>query len=100
MAIVSINEESNLVRVEWFEKGETKGKDLEFRLVSLLNPTLKFKEELLPDLAESCTQDSTNVSRKVKLICRKTNSGRKQTTPVLNELQTEIIPKQTTSKTC
>ncbi|XP_044752591.1 kinesin-like protein KIF2A [Coccinella septempunctata] len=97
--VVSINQESNFVRVEWFEDGETKGKDLDFRVASMLNPTLKFNNTALPESPKKIVNETNNLPRKnIPVNNRRTNIGRKRITPV-HELETpEIIPKLTTSR--
>ncbi|GMT14917.1 hypothetical protein PFISCL1PPCAC_6214, partial [Pristionchus fissidentatus] len=53
-AVISdIKREKGVVTVEWFEKGETKGKEIEWNLLLKINPTLMGKPQLSQILSQS-----------------------------------------------
>lgn len=94
--VVAINQEGNFLRVEWFEKGDTKGKDVDFRVASMLNPAVKFKNLESPDSTKRSIQE-TNIPRKnIPINNRRTNLGRKREPPVSEMETVEVLPKLTT----
>jgi len=64
-AVISgVNSETNSVTVEWFEKGETKGKEIELEALLRLNP----------DLQESVEEVQNILPSKLKRVCIFSNS--------------------------
>lgn len=52
--VVAVNQEAGVIRVEWFENGETKGKDIDFKVVRMLNPNIALS------IADISTRKITN----------------------------------------
>eukprot|EP00914_Ancora_sagittata_P003821 GHVO01008260.1.p1 GENE.GHVO01008260.1~~GHVO01008260.1.p1 ORF type:complete len:115 (-),score=8.04 GHVO01008260.1:417-761(-) len=87
-AVVSgINLESRSVTVEWFEKGETKGKEIDLDQAYSLNPELLPKRNILQTQKDS-SENSPRPKRKV--VLSKSNklesSGGVKETPRNNRL--------------
>ncbi|KAK9888810.1 hypothetical protein WA026_001033 [Henosepilachna vigintioctopunctata] len=104
--VVAINQEGNFVRVEWFENGETKGKDLDFRVAAMLNPNLKFFNI---EESQKCSKQSVDdcmvnkvPRRGIPVNNRRTNIAKKRiaASNVMSEMSTpaEIISKLNSSK--
>ncbi|KAL3280959.1 hypothetical protein HHI36_004184 [Cryptolaemus montrouzieri] len=103
--VVAVNQEGNFVRVEWFENGETKGKDLDFNVAAMLNPNLKMSNsETSPKFAKPNNVENCFVNpqrRGIPVNNRRTNVGKKRlTSNMLSEISTpaETIPKLNSSR--
>ncbi|XP_070195318.1 kinesin-like protein KIF2A isoform X6 [Littorina saxatilis] len=68
-AVISgVNQETQSATVEWFEKGETKGKEIEAEAIFALNPSL------VPANDGSASRDTATAKRVTLTECRSTSS--------------------------
>lgn len=63
-AVVSkINEHSRSVTVEWYERGETKGKEVELDAILQLNANLLQEQHVAPEPKKQATAPLSRVNR-------------------------------------
>lgn len=61
LAVISgINHETSAITVEWFEKGETKGKEIDFEQLLDLNPALSCTDAVVLEAENETAPQRTN----------------------------------------
>nr|CAH8863478.1 unnamed protein product [Trichobilharzia regenti] len=99
-AIVSgINATSKSVTVEWYEKGEAKGKEVEFEAIFQLNPNLKYSVPLAEHVCGTGDTNRNPPSSHRPSSTNQTNEILRNATPVTNPLQPSSVPAASTTNT-
>ncbi|CAH8863633.1 unnamed protein product [Trichobilharzia szidati] len=97
-AIVSgINTTSKSVTVEWYEKGEAKGKEIEFEAIFQLNPNLKYTGPLTDDVCGTGDNSRSHSAKEIpapshRPASNQANEIHRNSTPLSYPLQPSSVP--------
>lgn len=67
--VSKINYDARSVTVEWYERNETKGKEIELDTILQLNAELAQQEELAASMPKIIKQTTSNALTRVSILC-------------------------------